>query len=252
MSDAVKKTPVVELQNVGVQYPSGVTALEGITLEVFEKDLIGLIGPNGSGKSTLLKVILGLIKPNVGTVKLFGEPISEKNLKKVGFVPQRTQVEDANFPSTVYETVLLGRIPKVGLFRRYGRKDYEKVEELLNLIGIHDLRDRKIGQLSGGQSQRVFLAKALVGEPKLLILDEPTSGVDVDSKREFYNIIGKLDREQGTTIILASHEIGIVTKLATRIVCINKSQFYCGEITDVEASSLLSNWLKGGLLHDHP
>ena len=252
MSDAVKKTPVVELQNVGVQYPSGVTALEGITLEVFEKDLIGLIGPNGSGKSTLLKVILGLIKPNVGTVKLFGEPISEKNLKKVGFVPQRTQVEDANFPSTVYETVLLGRIPKVGLFRRFGRKDYERVEELLNLIGIHDLRDRKIGQLSGGQSQRVFLAKALVGDPKLLILDEPTSGVDVDSKREFYNIIGKLDRELGTTIILASHEIGIVTKLATRIVCINKSQFYCGEITDVEASSLLSNWLKGGLLHDHP
>lgn len=252
MSDAVKKTPVVELQNVGVQYPSGVTALEGITLEVFEKDLIGLIGPNGSGKSTLLKVILGLIKPNVGTVKLFGEPISEKNLKKVGFVPQRTQVEDANFPSTVYETVLLGRIPKVGLFRRFGRKDYERVEELLNLIGIHDLRDRKTGQLSGGQSQRVFLAKALVGDPKLLILDEPTSGVDVDSKREFYNIIGKLDRELGTTIILASHEIGIVTKLATRIVCINKSQFYCGEITDVEASSLLSNWLKGGLLHDHP
>ncbi len=252
MSDAVKKTPVVELQNVSVQYPSGVTALEGITLEVFEKDLIGLIGPNGSGKSTLLKVILGLIKPNVGTVKLFGEPISEKNLRKVGFVPQRAQVEDANFPSTVYETVLLGRIPKVGLFRRFGRKDYEKVEELLNLIGIHDLKERKIGQLSGGQSQRVFLAKALVGDPKLLILDEPTSGVDLDSKREFYNIIGKLDRQLGTTIILASHEIGIVTKLATRVVCINKSQFFCGEITDVEGRSLFSNWLKEGLLHDHP
>jgi len=252
MSDATSGIPIVELQNVGVQYPNGVTALEGITLEIFEKDLIGLIGPNGSGKSTLLKVILGLIKPNIGTVKLFGESVSANSLRRVGFVPQKAQAEDSNFPSTVLEIVLLGRISQAGLLRRLGIRDYQKVEEVLKLIGIYDLRDRKIGQLSGGQSQRVFLAKALVGDPKLLVLDEPTSGVDVDSKREFYNIIERLNRELGTTIILASHEIGIITRLATRVVCINRSQFFCGETTQLE-NSVLSNVFGESVHHnDNP
>lgn len=101
----------------------------------------------------------------------------------------------------------------------------------------------------GGSLDRVFLAKALVGDPKLLVLDEPTSEIDVDSKREFYDIVAKLNREMGTTIILASHEIAIVTKLANRVVCINRSQFFCGDMADLESSSLLSNWLHGGLVH---
>lgn len=249
MSDEASGKPIVELQDVSVKYPNGVTALEGITFEAYERDLIGVIGPNGSGKSTLLKVILGLIKPNVGTVKLFGEPASAKSLRLIGFVPQRAQVEDTNFPSTVFETVLLGRVANAGIMRRLGRVDYEKAWEILKLLDIYDLRDRKIGQLSGGQSQRVFLAKALVGDPRLLVLDEPTSEVDFDSKKEFYNIVATLNRERGTTIILASHEIAIVSKLANRVVCINRSQFFCGDITDLESSSLLSEWLHGGLVH---
>lgn len=250
MSDKANGRPIVELKDVSVRYPNGVTALEGITFEAFERDLIGIIGPNGSGKSTLLKVILGLIRPNRGTVKLFGKPLSTKSLSLVGFVPQRTEVEDPNFPATVSETILLGRIPQAGLLRRLGRADQEKAEGVMKILGIYDLRYRKIGQLSGGQSQRVFLAKALVGDPKLLVLDEPTTGVDVDSKREFYGIVSRLNREMGTTIMVASHEITIVAKLANRLLCVNRSQFYCGDTSDPEADSLLSNWLHGGLVHD--
>lgn len=255
MSDQASGKPIVEVLDVAVRYPNGVMALEGITFEAFEKDLIGIIGPNGAGKSTLINVILGLIKPNAGIVKLFGKPVSTKSLRDVGFVPQRAQAGDPNFPSTVLEIVLLGRISQAGLLRRLGRRDYEKVEEVLKLLGIYDLRERRIGQLSGGQSQRVFLAKALAGDPRLLVLDEPTSGVDVDSKREFYNIVAKLNRELGTTIILASHEIGIVTKLATKVVCINRQFFGCRETPELESSSVLSDVFgyPGELVHhnDH-
>jgi zinc transport system ATP-binding protein len=251
MSDEAHGKSMVELQNVSARYPNGVLALEGITFEAFERDMIGVIGPNGSGKSTLLKLILGLMKPNTGTVKLFGESLSAKNLKLVGYVPQKVQGEDANFPSTVLETVLLGRAPKAGLLHRLGRADQEKAQDTLKLLDIYDLRDRKIGELSGGQTQRVLLAKALVGDPKLLVLDEPTSGVDVDSKNEFYTVVSRLNRENGMTIILASHEISIVAKLVNRVLCINRSQLACGDITDLEAKSLLSDWLHSGVVHQY-
>ena len=133
-----------------------------------QKDLIALIGPNGAGKSTLLKVILGLIKPTSGSVTLFGSNDLSKNLKYVGYVPQSAQARDPNLPFSVYETVLLGRTPVAGLLHGMSAKDRQKVDETLKMFGIYELKDRKIGQLSGGQSQRVFLAKAMVAEPKLL------------------------------------------------------------------------------------
>jgi zinc transport system ATP-binding protein len=229
---------VVELQNVEVRYPNGILALDNVTLQVDEGDLACLIGPNGAGKSTLLSVILGLVKPTHGSIKLFGKPVTSENLKNVGYVPQRAYVADANFPSTVFETVLLGRASSRGLFHRFTREDREKVEKTLELLGIHELRDRKIGELSGGQTQRVFVSKALVGEPKLLIFDEPTSEVDVHSKDEFYEMLKRLNRELGITIILSTHEVGLVTELATKVVCINRSLFFCGLRAEFDASSV--------------
>lgn len=231
---------VVDFHGLCVQYPGRVHALEEINLQIFEKDFVGLIGPNGAGKSTLLSVILGLTAPTDGSVKLFGEPISGTNLRKVGYVPQKSQASDPNFPATVFETVLLGRAPRAGLLHRLRGKDREKVNEILQLLGIEDLKDRRIGKLSGGQSQRVFLAKALVGEPQLLLLDEPTSGVDVHSKSEFYNILGKLNKEMGITIILSSHDVGVVTKLANRVVCLNTTIFFHGTTPEFTQSSALS------------
>ena len=231
---------IIQLQDLTVEYPGGVLALGDINLEIFEKDFIGLIGPNGAGKSTLLNVILGLVKPTKGTVKLFDAPICPKNLQRVGYVPQIARTQDANFPSTVFETILLGRIPQRGLFRRLGKQDHQKTEDVLRMLDIYDLRKRKIGNLSGGQSQRVFVAKALVSDPKVLILDEPTSGVDVPSKKEFYRMLEDLNQGRGITIILSSHDIGIVTKLANRVICINRSLFFCGGLSEFKSSSALS------------
>ena len=229
--------PIVEIRDVSVKYPNGVLALDSITLDVNDKDLIALIGPNGAGKSTLIKVILGLIKPTSGSVRLLGSENLTKNLKYVGYVPQSAQARDVNLPFSVFETVMLGRTPQIGLFHGTGAKDRQKVEEMLKLFGIFELKDRKIGQLSGGQSQRVFLAKAMVADPKLLLLDEPTSGVDTTSKTEFYQTLERLNKETGITVILCSHDIGVITKIANRVLCINRSQFFCGENADFNASA---------------
>jgi len=231
-------------------------ALEGINIDVNERDLIALIGPNGAGKSTLLKVILGLTKPTSGSVKLFGCPDLSKNLKYVGYVPQSAQARDPNLPFSVYETVMIGRTPHAGLFHGMGAEDRQKVEETLKLFGIYELKDRKIGQLSGGQSQRVFLAKAMVAEPKLLLLDEPTSGVDTTSKKEFYNILERLNKERGIAVILSSHDIGVITKIANRVLCINRSQFFCGEnedfAADIEIHKMYDHPVEIMEHHDHP
>jgi len=237
---------VVEIRDVSVRYPSGVLALDGINIDVNDKDLIALIGPNGAGKSTLLKVILGLIKPTTGSVRLLGSEDLTKNLKYVGYVPQSAIARDANLPFAVFETVMLGRTPQAGLLHGVGAKDRQKVEEMLKLFGIFDLKTRKIGQLSGGQSQRVFLAKAMVADPKLLLLDEPTSGVDTTSKTEFYSTLERLNKETGVTVILCSHDIGVITKIANRVLCINRSQFFCGENADFHASTEIHK------MYNHP
>jgi zinc transport system ATP-binding protein len=164
----------------------------------------------------------------------------------VGYVPQTAQARDPNLPFSVYETVLLGRTPIAGLLHGMHSEDRNKVNETLKMFGIYELKDRKIGQLSGGQSQRVFLAKAMVAEPKLILLDEPTSGVDSTSKKEFYNILERLNKEHGITVILSSHDISVITKIANRVLCINKSQFYCGENASFDADVELHK------LYDHP
>jgi zinc transport system ATP-binding protein len=238
--------PIVEIRNVSVRYPNGVIALDNITLDVNAKDLIALIGPNGAGKSTLIKVILGLIKPTSGSVRLLGSKDLTKNLKYVGYVPQSAQARDINMPFSVFETVMLGRTPQTGLFHGVGAKDKQKVEEMLKLFGMYELKDRKIGQLSGGQSQRVFLAKAMVADPKLLLLDEPTSGVDTSSKTEFYQTLERLNKENGITVVLCSHDIGVITKIANRVLCINRSQFFCGENADFNASTEIHK------IYNHP
>jgi len=237
---------IVELKDISLKYSNGVTALDGINLDINQKDLIALIGPNGAGKSTLLKIILGLIKPTSGTIKLFGSTDLTKNLKYVGYIPQSAQARDPNLPFSVYETVMLGRTPIVGLFHGIKDLDKQKVEETLKTFGIYELKDRKIGQLSGGQSQRVFLAKAMVAEPKLLLLDEPTSGVDATSKKEFYSILDRLNKERGITVVLSSHDIGVITKIANRVLCINRSQFFCGANEDFAADIEIHR------LYDHP
>jgi zinc transport system ATP-binding protein len=205
-----------------------VRALEGVNLKVFEHDLMGLLGPNGAGKSTLIEVVLGLLPPTRGSVRLFGAPVTPEALRRVGFVPQKPQATYADFPATVLETVMLGRAPRSRPFRGFGRQDREKAREILERLGVEGLSGRRVGRLSGGQAQRVFVAKALVGDPRLLILDEPTSGMDAQSRREFYSMLGDLNRDLDIAILITSHDIHSVTKLANRIAFISGKVFFDG------------------------
>jgi zinc transport system ATP-binding protein len=224
--------PIVELKKVGVRYSSGLQALVDVTLQVYRGDFLGLIGPNGSGKTTMISTILGLLKPATGSVNLFGEPLNRKNLRRVGYVPQKAILSDTIFPSTVFETVLMGRVVHKGLLQRYGRADYQRVRDELEHLSISDLRDRKIGELSGGQSQRVLLAKALASDPELLILDEPTSGVDARSATEFYDTLKHLNRDHGITVMLVSHDIGLVSRLSNRVACLSGGVCFQGSTFD--------------------
>jgi zinc transport system ATP-binding protein len=223
---------IVELEKIGVRYSSGFQPLVDVTLQVYKEDFLGLIGPNGSGKTTLISTILGLVKPWSGSLRLFGEPLNRKNLRRVGYVPQKAMLSDTIFPSTVFETVLMGRVVRKGLLQRYGKADYQKIEAELEHLSISGLRDRKIGELSGGQSQRVLLAKALASDPELLILDEPTSGVDTRSATEFYDMLKHLNRDHGMTVILVSHDIGLVSKLSNRVACLSGGVCYQGSTFD--------------------
>jgi zinc transport system ATP-binding protein len=212
---------VVKLTNVWMRY-DGTTVLEDINLSVRSGDFLGLIGPNGGGKTTLLKLMLGLITPSRGEVNIMGEP-PEKGRKRVGYVPQYS-LFDRDFPINVMEVVLTGRLSHARRFRWYGRADREDAAEALRAVDMLDFKDRQIGMLSGGQQQRVFVARALVGEPGLLLLDEPMSNVDAPMQEDFYELLDRL--KQRMPIVLVSHDISAVSVYVDKIACLNRKLFY--------------------------
>lgn len=212
---------VIELHDVWVNY-GNVTVLESINLTVHDKDFLGIIGPNGGGKSTLLKVILGLITPDKGIVKLLGDN-PEKMRKYVGYVPQYASF-NLTFPISVWEVVLMGRMKTIGPLRRYGKKDYQAAQEALEKVKMLEYKDRQISELSGGQRQRVFIARSLVNDPKLLILDEPATGVDAVMQKEFYELLSEL--KQHIAIIMVSHDISAISIYVDKVACLNRKLHY--------------------------
>ena len=219
---------VVRLEDVWVQY-NGVPILEGINLAIEQDDFLGIIGPNGGGKTTLLKIILGLISPSRGKVSVLGKP-PEKSRSKIGYVPQHN-LFDRDFPINVWDVVLMGRYGKSGLFRRYSSEDRRATQDALQTVGMLDYKDRQMGKLSGGELQRIFIARALVAEPKLLLLDEPTASVDPAMQTEFYELLEKLKRQMA--IVLVSHDISAVSIYVDKLACLNRQLHYHGskEIT---------------------
>ncbi len=221
---------VVELENVSVYY-GNLQAVADISLKIEEKGFLGIIGPNGSGKSTILKVIAGLVKPSSGTVRVLGLPPSNTH-GKIGYVPQRFNL-NREFPFSVTEAVLTGRLTKQSLFlHRYTDADRSAVEDIMYKLDIHNLRNRQISQLSGGQMQRVLIARALVMEPELLLLDEPTASLDAGSKSHIYAILK--DINEYITIIMVSHDMGVISSHVKSLACLNVNMFYHGapELTD--------------------
>ncbi len=216
---------IIEMRGVSFVQDSS-RILENIDLEIKQGEFLGIIGPNGAGKTTLLKIMLGLIKPTSGTIKLFGEDIHDfKDWYKIGYIPQHALSFDPNFPVNVFEVVSMGRISKKGLFKNLGKEDKQVIDGALEIVGMKEYKNRRIGELSGGQQQRVFIARALSSQPELLILDEPTVGVDIAGQKEFYDFLEKLNKEKKITLVLVTHDIGNITSHVGKLACINKRMF---------------------------
>lgn len=227
------ETPLVQVRDLSFGY-NGDPVLEDVNLTVRPGEYVGLIGPNGSGKTTLLRLILSLLPPpRTGEIALFGTPIQKfREWWRVGYVAQKAASFNSGFPATVEEVVFTGRSPRRGLFRRFTAEDRRAVHAALDRVGMLSFRERLIGRLSGGQQQRVFIARALVSRPELLILDEPTVGVDARAEAQFYQLIRDLRAEMGLTVILVSHDIGAVAHEVSALACLNRRLFYHGSPND--------------------
>ena len=236
---------IVDIRNLTVDY-QGVKALDDVSFSVNDNDFLGIIGPNGAGKTTLFACMLGILNNYKGEINFFGQDVkkSRKYLKEIGYVPQKP-IFEKNFPATVKEIVRLG----------IKNGSEKQVDDVLQQVWIHELSHRRIGELSGGQQQRVFIAKALIGNPKILILDEPVTGIDTQSKELFYSILRDLNKNQKITIIWSSHDLDAVNKLANKVACLNRTLFFHGvshEFFDNE--ELLKQYSETSMqqhMHDH-
>jgi len=209
---------VVEIRNVDFAYDD-VLVLKDITLNIEEGNFLGIVGPNGSGKSTLLKLILGLLKPLRGNIRVFGQT-PKRARPSIGYVPQHAEI-DSSFPVDVMDVVLMGRLGKAPFIGSYRRIDREMAEEALKKVEIYEFRNHNFGTLSGGQRQRVLMARALVGKPEMLLLDEPTASIDGRVEQDIYELLKKLNAK--VTIVLVSHDLGFISTYVNRVACVNRS-----------------------------
>ncbi len=217
-----KNIPAILVKDLNVWY-GDVHVIDNVSFQIEEGDYVGILGPNGSGKTTLLNSILGLVEPSSGSIELFGESRERFDQHSwIGYVPQRVQGVDTRFPATVKEVVISGRTAKIGVLRQYNKEDEKAVEKAMEIADVAGLSSRRVGELSGGQRQRVFIARALAAEPRLLILDEPTVGVDVAAQESFYSFIKQLNDEHGITILFVSHDIDVAVQESKTILCLNK------------------------------
>ena len=216
-----KTEPIVEIKDVWLSL-KGKPILEAVNLRLEEGDYLGLIGPNGGGKTTLLHVMLGLLSPDRGTVRIFGEEPS-RGRGRIGYVPQYTRF-DANFPMSVLDVVLMGRIAARGLLRRRSERDREVALSSLEKVEMADEAGRQIGRLSGGQLQRVMIARALAVEPRLLLLDEPTASLDTRVGVSVFELLKNLSRE--VTLVLVSHDVGVISRYVKTVACLNRQLYY--------------------------
>jgi zinc transport system ATP-binding protein len=219
--------PVFEAK--GLHYRAhGNLILKNIDLLVQRGSYAAIIGPNGGGKTTLVRLLLGLDKVTEGTIRLFGKPLREFDAwHKIGYVPQRVSLVDRQFPATVYEVVKMGRVARRGLFGRERPEDVAAVEQAMEKMAVSDLRHRLVGELSGGQRQRVMIARALASEPEVLILDEPNTGVDVQSQSRFYDLLRTLNREEALTILFITHDVGVIADDIQSLFFINQTLLSC-------------------------
>jgi len=220
--------PAVELRDVDVGF-RGTPLLEGVTLKLEPRDYMAILGPNGGGKTTLLKVILGIVAPDRGSVQVFGKPPAQAR-GQVGYVPQHSRF-DLDFPIRVLDVVLMGRLARRGIARRFSVEDRRVAREMLERVELLHRAEQQIGRLSGGELQRVLIARALAVEPQLLLLDEPAASLDERIGRSLWELLEDLSRDMA--VVLVSHDIGAISRYVKSVACLNR-RLYChpsGELT---------------------
>ncbi|WP_311173121.1 metal ABC transporter ATP-binding protein [Halobellus ordinarius] len=234
---ATASESVIDLAGVTFGY-TATPVIEDISLAIHPGEYVAVVGPNGSGKSTLMQVMLGLLEPDAGTASLFGERADRfDDGERIGYVAQGASTAK-EMPITVREVVKMGRYAHVG-FGRLSSEDWTIVEDALATVGMSAFADRRITQLSGGQRQRAFIARALASEADLLVLDEPTVGVDAESVDAFYDLLAALNAE-GITVLLIEHDLGAVVEHADRVVCLNREVYFDGPTDEFTQSDALA------------
>lgn len=238
MSDP--REPIIRFDHASFGFP-GLIALKDISLTIYEGEFVGVIGPNGSGKTTLCRAVLGLLAPVEGHLHIFDCACDElrcHHRAKIGYLPQKGVV-DRNFPVTVLETVMMGRYGALGLFKRPGRKDRDIALEALAQVGMEAHKDNALGHLSGGQQQRVFIARALAQQPKVLILDEPTTGLDITTQHNVIELVQHLHEELKLTVLLITHDINMIRSRVDRMVLLKTRLFAAAPPAEVLKPEIL-------------
>lgn len=233
--------PIIKFSKASFGFQDRI-ALEEITLEILEGEFIGIIGPNGSGKTTLLRALLGLIPPLSGQVQIFDcacEKLQCYHRARIGYLPQKGMV-DADFPLTVFEAVLMGRYGSIGLFRRPSREDHAIARQALEEVGLADYAETALGHLSAGQQQRVFIARALAQRPQALLLDEPTTGIDIPTQRTILELIRKLHDTLHLTILLVTHDINMIVPFVNRLALLKTRLYAAAPPKEVLTQEILS------------
>ncbi|MFA9262291.1 MAG: metal ABC transporter ATP-binding protein [Undibacterium sp.] len=223
-------TPIIKASELTFRYQDRQPILASVSFVIHRGDYIGIIGPNGSGKSTLLKLILGLLPIQGGSIQLFDQAVETfRDWSKIGYVPQSGFKGEQNFPATVAEVIKAGALSQAFFPNKAERQQLkQRVEEVAGIVGIQHLLKRRIGELSGGEEQRAFIAQALVSDPELLILDEPTAGVDFATEESFYQLLRELNEHHRKTILLVSHDLEALAHNAKTALCLNKQVVYFG------------------------
>jgi zinc transport system ATP-binding protein len=242
---------LIRLEKVSFRYGS-IPVLEEVNFSVGQGDFVAILGPNGSGKTTLVKLILGLLRPTGGRLFLMGRPVEQFiDWSEIGYVPQKATSVDPLFPASAREVVAMAFLPGRLALGPGKREEDRAVELALERVGMIAFRNRPIGSLSGGQQQRVFIARAIVNAPRLLFLDEPTAGVDAATQELFYDMLHTLNEEQRITIILVTHDIGIVNRHITKVACLNQRLVFHGSHAEFCRSDAFKTMLQSGHLVSH-
>lgn len=216
-----QEKPIIDVNAVGFRYGE-IPVLTNLSFSVPAGDYVGVIGPNGGGKTTLVKILLGLLQPTEGSVTVFGAPVySMSERHRIGYVPQRITHSAVEFPATVREIVESGRTARLGLWRQFTADDHQAVQAAMAHAEVQHVQHRRLAKLSGGERQRVFIARALAAKPRILILDEPTVGVDVAAQEKFFAFLKELNTQHGITIIFVTHDIDVIAQEATTVLCLN-------------------------------